>query len=78
MSIAGIIIGIIAGFIGCKLTGAEGKGCIIDLLLGLAGGWFGGWLFAFLGISWGGILGEIATAAIGAALLIWLWNKIVK
>ena len=44
--IAGIIIGIIAGFIACKLTNREGKGCIIDLLLGIVGGAVGGWRMA--------------------------------
>ena len=40
--IAGIICGILAGFIACKLTNKEGKGCIVDLFLGIIGGAVGG------------------------------------
>ena len=71
-----LITGILAGFIGCKLNGKEGKGCLVDLLLGLVGASLGGWLFDLLNISWGGIIGEIGVAAIGAAILIWLVNKL--
>ena len=71
------IIGIIAGFIACKLTNREGKGCIIDLLLGIVGGAVGGWLFGILGIHAGaGIIGEIITAVVGAVVVLWLWNKL--
>lgn len=76
--LTGIITGVIAGFIGCKLSGREGKGCLVDLILGLVGGWLGGWLFAVLGIHWGGILGEIGTAAVGAMIFIVLWEKLMK
>ena len=73
----GLIIGIIAGFIACKLTNREGKGCIIDLLLGIVGGAVGGWLFGILGIHAGaGIIGEIITAVVGAVVVLWLWNKL--
>ena len=62
--IIGIISGIIAGFIAAKLTDGEGKGCIVDLFLGLVGGCFGGWV------------GQIITAVVGASILLWLWNKL--
>jgi uncharacterized membrane protein YeaQ/YmgE (transglycosylase-associated protein family) len=29
-------------------------------------------LFDLLGISWGGLLGQLATAIIGAALILWI------
>ena len=73
-----IITGIIAGFIGCKLTGREGKGCLLDLILGIVGAAVGGWLFAFLGLHWPGFIGEIGTGAIGAALFIWVFSKLTK
>ena len=50
--IEAIITGILAGFIAAKLTGGEGKGCWIDLFLGLVGGVVGNWLLGLLGISW--------------------------
>ena len=43
--ITSIIFGIISGFIACKLTKRDGKGCIVDLILGIVGGIVGGWVF---------------------------------
>ena len=47
-----IIVGIAAGFIASKLTSGEGKGCWINLFLGLVGAIVGGWVFRLLGIHW--------------------------
>jgi len=77
--ILSLVVGIIAGFIASKLTDGSGKGILVDLFLGLLGGLFGGWLFSLLGISTtGGLIGEIITAVIGAALLLLIWKKLLK
>ncbi|MBR5918930.1 MAG: GlsB/YeaQ/YmgE family stress response membrane protein [Prevotella sp.] len=69
--IESIIIGILAGFLAAKLTGGEGKGCWIDLLLGLVGGVVGRWLLSLLGISWEpSWLSNIGTATIGAVVVL--------
>jgi len=48
-----------------------GYGIIVDMLLGIIGGYLGGWLFGKLGI-WpgGGALGAIIVAFIGAVILV--------
>ncbi len=74
--IIGIISGILAGFIAAKLTDGEGKGCIVDLFLGLVGGCFGGWLFEQFGIAAYSWIGQIITAVVGASILLLLWNKL--
>ena len=71
-----IIVGILAGFIASKLMSGEGKGCWINLLLGLVGGVVGGWIFSLLKIEWAGTLGEIGMAVIGAIAVLWVWNKL--
>lgn len=77
--IESIIIGILAGFLAAKITGGEGKGCWINLLLGLIGGVVGRWLLSTLGISWEpGWLSNIGTATIGAIVVLWLWAKLKK
>lgn len=74
-----IIVGIAAGFIASKLTSGEGKGCWINLFLGLVGAIVGGWVFRLLGIQWEpGWLGEIGTATIGAIIVLWLVAKVKK
>ena len=71
-----IIVGILAGYIASRLTSGEGKGCLIDLFLGVVGGLVGGWLFDILKISWGGTIGQIGTAAVGAIVVLLLWKKL--
>lgn len=67
-----------AGFIASKLMNGEGKGCWINLLLGLIGGVVGGWIFSLLDIEWQGSLGQIGMATIGAMAVLWLWNKLMN
>ena len=74
--IEGIIVGIIAGAIAGWVMRGEGYGFIKNLVLGLFGGCVGGWAFGALGIEWGGLLGSIGTAVVGAGALIWWARKI--
>ncbi|MBR3522152.1 MAG: GlsB/YeaQ/YmgE family stress response membrane protein [Prevotella sp.] len=76
--ITGIICGIIAGFAAFKLTDREGKGCFIDLILGILGGAVGGWLFGLLGIQTVSWVGEMVSAIVGAVVVLWLFNKLTK
>ena len=46
-----IIIGIAAGFLAGKIMRGGGFGVIINLILGIAGGVLGGWVFGLLGIA---------------------------
>ena len=73
-----IIVGIIAGLIAGKIMGHDGQGCLIDLLLGLVGGFVGGNVLGWIGIEWNGVIGQIATAVIGAVIILWVWSKIKK
>ena len=64
-----IIIGIAAGFLAGKIMRGGGFGVIINLILGIAGGVLGGWVFGLLGIAASGII---------AILMLWiasLFNK---
>ena len=47
-----IIIGIAAGFLAGKIMRGGGFGVIINLILGIAGGVLGGWVFGLLGIAY--------------------------
>jgi uncharacterized membrane protein YeaQ/YmgE (transglycosylase-associated protein family) len=73
-----IIVGIIAGLIAGKIMGHDGQGCLVDLLLGLVGGFVGGNVFNWVGIEWHGRLGQIGTAIVGAVIILWIWSKIKK
>ena len=66
-----LIIGGIAGWLAGMIMKADSGGLILNILLGIAGGFVGNWLFAWMNISLGsGWIGSILTATIGAAVLI--------
>ena len=54
----------------------DNQGCLVDLLLGIVGGWVGGNVLGWLGVSWDGTVGQIGTAVVGAVLVLWIWAKI--
>ena len=67
-----ILLGGIAGWLASKVMRGDGYGIIVDIILGLIGGWFGGHVLGWLGIYAGGSIGYLVTAFIGAVLLVWI------
>ena len=76
--ILSIVIGCLAGFCAGKLMTGGGFGFLMNLLLGLFGGALGGWLFNLLGIEWGGLLGQLGTAIVGAVLILYIASLLKK
>jgi uncharacterized membrane protein YeaQ/YmgE (transglycosylase-associated protein family) len=69
-----LIVGLVAGVLASMVMGGTGYGLIGDIVIGIAGAFIGGWLFARLGVTapFGGIAGVIFTAFIGAIVLLFL------
>jgi uncharacterized membrane protein YeaQ/YmgE (transglycosylase-associated protein family) len=67
-----IIVGGVAGLLAEWLIGGIHTGCIGTVIVGVIGAFIGGWLFGVLHISIGttGIVNEIITAFVGAAVLL--------
>ncbi len=67
-----IIVGGIAGLLAEWLIGGIHTGCIGTVIVGIIGAFVGGWLFQVLHVSIGlsGIVGDIVTAFVGAAVLL--------
>ena len=78
--IVSLIIGGAAGWLAGKIMKSKSEGVVWNILLGLVGGFFGGWLFGLLGFETGSSswIGSIITGTIGAILLIWLNRKLFK
>jgi uncharacterized membrane protein YeaQ/YmgE (transglycosylase-associated protein family) len=76
--IAWIILGLIAGFIASKIVNHSGAGMLLDLLLGLVGAVFGGWIMTQFGEA--GVTGfnlySIVVAIIGATVLLLIVHAI--
>ena len=75
--IGAIIIGILAGFIANKIMG-KSSGLLWDLILGVIGGFAGGILFDLLEITWGGTIGQLGTAVVGAVVVLWIASLLRK
>jgi uncharacterized membrane protein YeaQ/YmgE (transglycosylase-associated protein family) len=67
-----LVIGGIAGFLAGKIMRGRGYGILMDIVLGIVGGWLGGFVFGLLGLASFGLLGSLITSTIGAVLLIFL------
>jgi uncharacterized membrane protein YeaQ/YmgE (transglycosylase-associated protein family) len=79
MSVIGwIILGLIAGFIASKIVNKEGRGFILDIVLGVVGAIVGGWLFGVIGHA--GITGfnlySMFVAIIGSVVVLVIYHAI--
>jgi uncharacterized membrane protein YeaQ/YmgE (transglycosylase-associated protein family) len=67
-----LLVGLVAGWLAGQLVRGSGFGLVGDIVVGVIGAFIGGWLLSQLHISIGatGIVNEIITAFIGAAVLL--------
>ena len=74
-----LFIGLIAGAIAGLIVRGEGFGCLLNIIVGIAGAWIGHWMLPELGIFiYGGFWGNLLTAVIGAVVLLVLLGIIRK
>jgi uncharacterized membrane protein YeaQ/YmgE (transglycosylase-associated protein family) len=66
-----LILGALAGFLAGKVMRGRGYGIIVDILLGLAGGWVGGWALGMLHLHIP-VWSYFITAFLGAIFLVWI------
>jgi uncharacterized membrane protein YeaQ/YmgE (transglycosylase-associated protein family) len=67
------ILWMLAGMFAGRIMRGRGYGPIVDILLGLAGGIVGRWLFGLLGVSvGGGVIASLVVGTIGAVVLVYL------
>ena len=73
-----IFLGLIAGFVASKIVNKKGEGVILDILLGIVGAVFGGWLFDKFGASGatGLNLYSILVAVVGSVVILLLYHAI--
>jgi uncharacterized membrane protein YeaQ/YmgE (transglycosylase-associated protein family) len=73
-----IVVGLIAGWLAGQVMKGGGYGMIVDILLGIVGGFLGGWVFGLLGLHAGGFIGSIVVSFVGAVILVWITRKLKK
>lgn len=65
-----LLIGALAGWVAGLLMKGRGFGIIGNVVVGVIGALFGGWLLPQLGFQFGGTAGLFFTAFIGAVILL--------
>ena len=65
-----VLIGLIAGWLAGLIMKGRGFGLIGDILVGVIGAVFGGWLFGVLGLTAYDFSGALMTATVGAVALL--------
>ena len=67
-----IVVGLVAGLLASFVVGGTGFGLLGDIVIGIAGAFFGSWLFRALAIRvpFSGVGGTIFVAFIGAVILL--------
>ncbi len=68
--LAWLFVGLVAGFLASRVLGGGGYGILGDLVIGLLGGFIGGYLFSSQISSSPNIVGNILVAFLGACILI--------
>ena len=70
-----LLIGGVAGWLAGRLMKGGGFGVIINIILGIVGGFVGRWLFGVLGISinlGNAVLSELSVGLIGAVVILFV------
>jgi uncharacterized membrane protein YeaQ/YmgE (transglycosylase-associated protein family) len=74
-----LIIGLAAGWLGSMIYKGSGLGILGNIVVGILGSFVGYWLLGKLGIHLGaGWIGTILTGAIGAIVILILFNLIFR
>jgi uncharacterized membrane protein YeaQ/YmgE (transglycosylase-associated protein family) len=72
-----LVVGTLAGFLASKILNQDG-GLLLDMGLGIVGGFVGGFLFKLLGFNGRGLIYHIVVATAGAVVVIVLYNKFMR
>lgn len=75
-----ILVGLVAGFLASLIVTGRGRGWFWNLIIGIVGAFFGGWLASQLHISlpFADIINRIITAFAGAVILLLIWRLIFR
>jgi len=72
-----LILGVLAGFIAEKITNSD-HGLLMNLVVGIAGSFIGGFLAQAIGFNTGGFIGHLLVATGGAVLLLFVLRKLKR
>lgn len=75
-----ILTGIFIGYIANKIMSGEGKGCCMNLIIGIVGSYVGTFISTWLDIDLdgAGYFKNFLLCVLGAILFLWIWKLLFK
>jgi uncharacterized membrane protein YeaQ/YmgE (transglycosylase-associated protein family) len=73
-----LLIGALAGWLAGMVVKGRGFGVLVNIIVGVLGAFFGGWLLPRLGLNFGGQMAGFVTAFLGAVILLAIISLIKK
>ncbi|HKW59559.1 MAG TPA: GlsB/YeaQ/YmgE family stress response membrane protein [Candidatus Dormibacteraeota bacterium] len=76
-----LVVGLVAGFLASRVITGKGRGWFWDIVIGILGAIFGGWLASLLHLSinlGADLLNKIVIAFVGAVILLLLWRLLFR
>lgn len=74
-----LIVGGIAGWLASIMMRRDGnQGLLLNIIVGIIGGFLGGFLLPMVGLNFGGWVGYLITALIGAVVLLLIVNLVTR
>ena len=76
-----VLVGLVAGFLASLVVMGRGRGWFWNMLIGIVGALFGGWLFNLLHIPLNlgaEIVNQIVIAFVGAVILLLVWRLLFR
>jgi uncharacterized membrane protein YeaQ/YmgE (transglycosylase-associated protein family) len=73
-----LAIGAVAGWLAGRIVTGSGSGLVMNVMVGIAGAFVAGWLLPVVGIGVSSLVGALAAATAGAALLLLVVRLLVR
>ncbi len=73
-----VLLGAVAGWLAGVMMKGGGFGLLWNIIIGIIGGFLGGWLMSLVGIQKGGLVWELIVAVIGAICLLFIISLLRK
>jgi len=73
-----ILTGIVVGYVANRIMSGEGKGCCMNLFIGIIGSYVGAFLSQLFNIQLfgAGYLKNFVFCVLGAVVVMWIWKKL--
>lgn len=73
-----ILTGIVIGYVANRIMSGEGKGCCMNLIVGIAGSYAGTFISSLVDVNLfgAGYLKNFIFCVIGSVVVLWIWKQI--